>query len=747
MHIIQQWNSSATIASLSILLSACMAGPDEGASPVMPAMKIKVLSNRADLISGGDAYVEVVLPANVQPDALTVEVNGRDASTAFERRADQRVTGVITGMRDGDNSVTARAGDSSATLTITNFPIGGPIFSGPQVQPWVCATPTAQPATTTTPATNGSGLPTAAIDAQCNAATNFKLYYRSTAENCAAMPRRGSSCFKPFDPSAPLPEDLAETTTDRGERVKYIVRVERGVINRGIYDIAVLFDPAAPWQPYAPQPAWNHKLLWSFGGSTGTPYKQYPPNSSWQIDYALARGFMVGVSAHTDQALNSNHVVASETLMMAKEHIVESYGEIRYTLGTGCSGGSIMQLQIASLYPGLLNGLQPSCTYPDSYSTSMEVTDCVLLGNFFKSDEFARLTANLSEKAISAKQAAIAGHLDEKACPAWVNSFGSANTPGVYVNARGSKGNNCHLLDSQVYDAKAKPGGVRCSIPDYAIAIWGAMPGSRIARRTSDNVGIEYGLAALRSGAITAEEFVVLNEKIGGSDVDTRPTNARMVADPEALKIAYAAGIISDARQLAKVPIIDLRGNDNSGIHMNWRAFAVRDRLDHANGQHDNQVIWRFGPNLLPPSQLVVEAFLTMDRWLANMEADQGEASQQQKVLDNKPAEAFDFCYIGEDYTKKVSDFAICDAEPALKYYASPRQVAGGPLSEDILKCQLKPRQRSDYSSEFTDGQWSRLSKVFPDGVCDWSKPGVGMQASVPWRSYADGPGGRAMGE
>ena len=29
--------------------------------------------------------------------------------------------------------------------------------------------------------------------------------------------------------------------------------------------------------------------------------------------------------------------------MMMKEHIVDNYGEVRFTMGNGCSGGSINQ--------------------------------------------------------------------------------------------------------------------------------------------------------------------------------------------------------------------------------------------------------------------------------------------------------------------------------------------------------------------------------------------------------------------
>ena len=66
-----------------------------------------------------------------------------------------------------------------------------------------------------------------------------------------------------------------------------------------------------------------------------------------------------------------------------------------------------------------------------------------------------------------------------------------------------------------------------------------------------------------------------------------------------------------------------------------------------------------------------------------------------------------------------------------MKFEASPRQAAGGPLAENIFKCQLKPLNFADpdYTGVlFSASQQSRLQAVFPDGVCDWSKPGVEQQ-------------------
>ena len=45
----------------------------------------------------------------------------------------------------------------------------------------------------------------------------------------------------------------------------------------------------------------------------------------------------------------------------------------------------------------------------------------------------------------------------------------------------------------------------------------------------------------------------------------------------------------------------------------------------------------------------------------------------------------------------------------------------------------LVPLDRSAYAYPgglpvpFTDSEWTRLEAAFPDGVCDWSQPGVGL--------------------
>ncbi|HSB99526.1 MAG TPA: DUF6351 family protein, partial [Burkholderiaceae bacterium] len=379
-----------------------------------PKFAIRTLSNRADLISDGDALVEVQVPNNVRLDKVKVTLNGKDITGSFVANvATQSLRGVVTGLNVGRNELAVQSkpgnGDGhgygsdnhdDASLTITNHPRGGPVLLGSQTQPWICATPQPVAQNGNTPGSNASGLSTFATDVQCNIATEFKLFYRTTTAGCSsALPDPSppaapptNNCFKPYTPGT-APADLAMTTTTAGVTVPYIVRVERGTMNRGIYDIVVLFDPTQPWDPLAPQPQWNGKVVYTYGASTGQPRLQFRTEQNWADNTALSRGFMVVDNSLTDSLYNSNRTLVAETTMMMKEHVVDAYGEVRFVMGNGCSGGSIQQNTVASIFPGLLDGIQPSCDYPDSITTGLEVTDCVLLVNAYDGPEWKGLVA------------------------------------------------------------------------------------------------------------------------------------------------------------------------------------------------------------------------------------------------------------------------------------------------------------------------------------------------------------------
>ena len=236
-----------------------------------------------------------------------------------------------------------------------------------------------------------------------------------------------------------------------------------------------------------------------------------------------------------------------------------------------------------------------------------------------------------------------------------------------------------------------------------------------------DYVGVQYGLVALGRGQITPEQFVDLNAKVGGIDIDGNFTATRSVADPDALRIAYETGRVNSATGAADIPEIDNRTGaqmDDTGFHPAFHSFTYRARLDRSNGHHDNQVIWLSRTGGTVPNQ-----FDAMRRWL-----DTGE----------KPAEG---CFMAEGVRGDLS----CNG--TWTSYGNPRLAAGVPYTLDIVKCQLKPLARADYAVSFSDEQWATLQTTFPNGVCDFSRPGVNQgPPKARWLTFADGPGGRALG-
>jgi hypothetical protein len=787
----------AIVTAVFATIASC-GGHDDGDNPTptpipLAGTSLKVLSTRPDMVSGGTALVEVNLPATAVAARLKVMVGATDETSVFTTRNDGRTVGLVTGLSNGDNTVTVTSTDNSfagAKLTLTNHPIGGPVLVSSQAQPWICATPVPIAPTSTTAATNASGLSTTATDAQCNIVTESHLFFRTLTPVSVATNDNGcvmmmpdpsptianphpttpaTSCLQPYVVGTTADSAVAMTTPlGSSTAVKYIVRVERGTVNRGIYDIAVLFDPTKPWTANTPQAQWNRKVVYSFGASTGQPRTQHRTEQNWADDSALSRGFMVVDNSLNDSLYNSNRILNVETVMMMKEYITKNYGEILYTAGNGCSGGSIGQNTAASTFPGLLDGIQVQCDYPDSVTTGLEVQDCVLLVNFYAGTTWSNLVANegLTPTQINAKKTAINGHLDQTSCHGWYNLFGFNNKPGNYTPlfvadatgrlVPGATTNNCALPAGQVYDKVNNPNGTRCGDPDLAVAVWGLVPGTNRANQTYDNVGVQYGLKALLNSTITPEDFVTLNESIGGVDADDNSTTARAVADAPALPIAYRGGIVGSGVQFAKVPIIDLRGYDESagtaafGIHYIWRSFAERDRLDQEGGGHANQAMWRFGTGLTASASLTLQSFLTMDTWLSTLATNAPKATLNSErtaaqVVAAKPTTAFDFCLLSTDSTQsnKVTDFSVCDQDPKLAIHTSPRQVAGGARAENVLKCTLKPLVFSDYPGiTFSAPQQSRLNAVFSSGVCDWTKPGVGQQAPVSPQTYVAGPGG-----
>ena len=682
-------------------------------------LAIRVLSNRADLISDGDAYVEVVLPRGARAADLTVRDDGRDVTSAFAARKDGRVTGLVTGLSLGPNVLTATlAAGTGARITITNHPRGGPVLAGPQVQPWVCQE--------------------GAVDKQCNAPTTYEFMYAPAGlgGSGASVPGVGvgTNSWQPYDPENPPPsEQIATTTTDEGVTVPYIIRVETGYMDRDQYAIAVLFDPTKPWTPWAPQDAWNNKMLITHGASCGIDHTTGSAPGVTD-DAGLSRGFLVMSTALDNAGHNCNIVTQAESLIMAKEHVVDTYGEIRYTIGTGCSGGSLVQYQVANAYPGLYQGILPQCSFPDAWSTGQQLADYHFIRLYAENPN--RWGPGITWDPV--QLAAIEGH---------PNHVNSVILDELYYTVLAIPTNPCAgVKDEERYDPDTNKKGVRCTLADYMINVFGPRKEDGFAGRPLDNVGVQYGLEAMLSGIISPAQFVDLNVKVGAADIDGNYIPGRDAADRPALANAYRSGAINQANNLDQVAIIDLRGPDPGAFHDAYRAWTVRARLDREHGTHENQIIWQGFAPIIGDTQYTTQGLVAMDKWLAAVEKDTSGTPLAKKIIKNRPDDVHDQCSdgVGQVIPEPVG-MQACAAVVAR--YTTPRVVAGEPITTDQNACALKPLRRDDYPSvAFTDEEWAALQTVFPSGVCDFSKPGIDQQPTIPWQTYKDKIGGRPLG-
>jgi hypothetical protein len=719
MHRLRRGSFQLPIAVL--IFAASPAHPQSDIQAIDGAITLTAVSNRADKVSGGDALVRVGLPADSTASSIAVRRNGVDVTRAFRPHGGEGVLlGLVTGLEIGENRLEishAGAHEPSGALVLKNHPAAGPVFSGPHEQPFICQT-------------NDFGMPDGTtlgppLDADCSVETVVSYVYRSTADPVA---------FKTLTDFTQLPPDVSWTTTTAGKKVPYVVRIETGTLNRAIYQIAVLHDPTSESAPipFAPPRAWNGRLLYSFGGGCiGGWFRQGArlggngnlPGLNMVTDAIVGQGYAHASSTLNVFGSNCNDVLAAETMMMVKEHFIETYGEPLFTFGRGGSGGAYQQIQIADNYPGLLDGIIPGSTFPDVLATIQFLTDIQLLDRYFVAAGNA-LTPEQKQ--------AIAGVGNLQTVATTAPGADRIKAPGICPPEL-PPGLRYHPVDN--------PSGARCNVIDHTVNVYGRDPVTGFARRPIDNTGVQYGVAALMSGAIDVPQFLDLNERFGGYDNDGNYTATRSVADPESLAAAYETGRIAyGGGGLATVPIIDSRNyldlKAAGDLHLKYHSYSFRERLSRANGTTANQVLLVTPQKASPGFDKYTIA--KMDEWLTNLRGDTSNDPVMDRIARARPADLVDSCYAatGERILEQQT-FSGGQCNELYPTFPSPRMVAGGPVTNDVLKCQLKPVDYASYPVEFTEDQKARLAAIFPEGVCDWSKPGIGQRSPVGvWLSY-----------
>lgn len=699
----------------AVLAAACGGDDGNGGSPPgpppAPALKLSTVSSLPDYVTGDDALVRLEVPVGVS-GTPEVMLGKSDVSRAFTQVGDRTWQGLVRGMTLGENTLRAQVGDSTATLVVTNYPITGPMLSGPHQKPFLC--------TTTSFGRLGGGTLDGPFGEHCSTNTRVDYFYRNKSG--------GNSRWN--TPTA-YPVDMTYITIDEGKpterTVPYLVRLETGTINRGIYQSAMLHDPLNDGEigPNKRSKAWNGKLMYPLGGGCqGGWYTQGATFGTLIVDEWMKQGYAAVTSTLNIFGSNCNDLLSSETVAMTKERFIEAYGAPVYTIGTGGSGGAYQSFQTSDNYPGLFDGIIVNMVFPDVTSATLfKVFDSRLLNNYF--NRAGGLTYS------DEKKKAISGYLQVGNI---ANMSGSAGRldPVVSFPAGFEEGWKYHPVNNQA--------GSRATVYDHTVNVYGK-DSRGFALRPIDNVGVQYGLKALNDGVITVDEFLDLNANIGGLDVDLKPTAARTAGDIDAIRRAYQSGRITHGGGgLASTAVLEHRdyfdNAVNGDIHNKIHSYSVRERLKAANGHFDNHVMLgpgRVGDNLL---QL-------MDQWLMGVVGDTSDQPRSRKVVSHKPAGLADACWDGDGNKIVEPSTAFGDGRCNQLYPAgtTPRLVAGEPLADNIVKCQLKAVDPADYKATLNAGQLERLRQIFPGGVCDWSKPGVEQQPlKGTWLSFGPSP-------
>jgi hypothetical protein len=766
--------TSRILASIALCACAPLALAANSARPGTPAadrFEVRVVSSAPDQVTGGDARLHIEVPRTVPLHQVEVWVNGADQRGRFSAvPGTRRLTGVIDGLVVGDNAVVVKANGNgvgrppAAPMTLKNHPITGPVFSGPHQFPFVCNTvsqglgqPKVDDMTTGTRVTDSGGN-LLGYSRNCSVDTQVTWRYRTTGGAWAA-----------WQPGTPRPSDMATTTTIDGQTVDYIVRWERGTINRFIYSIAML-APNDTGPASLDRSAWNGKVIYRFDGGVAIGHTQGSVSSGGMLyDIGLARGYAILHSSGTRTSTHYNLQVGGETALMVKERFIELYDVPQYTVGIGGSGGAIQQYVYAQNHPGLLDAGIPQYSYPDMVTQAVHIGDCELTEHYMDvldganprwatwSNRRILQGLNASDTVPNPYRGGLPGNTEcivgwRGLSPLALNPrFGAVSNQANFQPITAIATNEWTHFKDIVNIVGMRPDGY--------------------ARRYWDNVGVQYGLQSVAGGLITPEEFLQLNATVGGwkepgemaqegcpfiSQLCANPAQwdpwsrrnqvfstdpaapaPRVRGDIDAMRAVYRAGLVFMGD--IDIPIIDWRPYLEPALdmHNSHQSFAVRQRMRNADGDAGNMVVW-FTDNVNGRAAFdqTPEALEVIDEWMANVRANPSLGA-----AGNKPPRATDRCFNGQGQEIAAGDGVwdgILDAKPAgactqrFPVYSTTRRVAGGPFEQSIFKCQLIPVDQAVGRGFY--GQWAptpeqvdRLETIFPEGVCDYTKPDAGL--------------------
>lgn len=652
-----------------------------------------------------------------------------------------------------------------------------PLFAGPNRYPFVCDTAGSGLGPPLADNRDGVGTPVDAADREagfskdCLVATQAWYVYKPAGR-------------KEFKQWRGWETDVEMLTRD-GATLPLIVRVEMGTINRFIYLIAAL-KGAAETLDAPGGDRWNRRLIYQFYGGVGIGRRQGRASVNAVLgdrEAQLAQGYAVIASTGTTTRNHFDIWLAEDTALRVKRQFVARYGEPDYTIGIGASGGAIQQYLLAQNRPGLIDAGIAQHSFPDMITQTIPVFDCELLEHYFDVTDGANPLWRKAEK----RQ--------------WIVGFNARNgyessgsvrriqvTSRVAAAMRGEAApdrvgeTECVVgwrgLTPLVLNPRFGPFERRVSRKVFRQVRWSYFEDMKHvfgtdargdARIPWDNVGVQYGLHALRQERISAEQFLHLNALVGswkapaamkrerywvvdGGESELRefsPWSAhnmnagrdvgrpapRFEGDREAMAAAYRSGQVFLGR--IDIPVIDARLylERELDMHHASASFSVRARMLAAQGHADNQAIWISHKDHDPTPQALaaVEAWLRAKR-----------AQPQRSWAELRPAAAADRCFdkrgrvIFEGGTAWDGEWNRRPRGECMRVYpifGNPRIVAGESLAGDRFKCALQPVADAIAGGLYTPVDMrpyrEELERIFPQGVCDYSGPDQGRPAAL----------------
>jgi hypothetical protein len=743
-------------AVVAALIVATVAAAQEPASGNQGDLELRVVSSPPELVSGGDARVEIVVPANVPFSAVEIELNGSDVRSAFgpDPEGGHQLEGVVTGIPEGKNilhaSATTGRNRERANLRITNYPLEGPMFSGPRQEVFLCATPGN--------AANAF-LPPIAQSETCSTPTLTGFFYRT------------ATGWAPYTPGT-SPADAVPVPPYGSP---FVVLMERGVINRFIYSL-VIPVPTPATADELDLSRWNERLIYKFQGGVGIGhYQGNPSRSEMFYEPGLAKGYAIAYSTGNRTSTHYNLQLGGEAAIMVKDRFVSAYAEPVYTVGVGASGGAIQQYVYGQNHAGLIDAGIPQYSYPDMVTQTIHVGDCELLEHWM---DRRVLASPLSMWRTWSNRSLLEGLNTSNAIP---NPYAALMpympTPGSTECINGWRGLSPLALNPHFGTAPGITPEQQASVEwthwSDLVNIYGEDE-TGFARSPWDNVGVQYGLEALQAGNITPDTFLDLNANVGawkeakdmvqegcpflstnpavcaviGVDVwsarnmrlspDVGATPAeRREGDRKAQYAAYRSGMVF--RGKIDIPLIDWRHylEPFLDMHNSHQSFAARKRMLDFDDDASNQVIWFTDARPAGPQfDQTPMALDVIDEWMANI-----AANPAQGVGGNKPAGAVDRCFATDGSPLAAGDgvwSGILDDGPkgacasAFPIFGSSRIAAGGPIEGGIFACTLQPVQRAIAQGLYapwapSQADIQRLRQIFPNGVCDYSRGDLGL--------------------